>query len=312
MARNMLCDPGMTSQRACAPNSPLAGGRARGTRCGVGRRSGRESDADAPEAAGTPEAPEAPDATQAPPAPEAPEAPQAPDAPERPRAEVTQISWYGWQTMLADAGVIALWLAAYAVDEAKYGSSSAQSYDRGTNLLVASGVAVYFWWPGDPLGARPRPQGAGQPGAEGRAPARRAHRRSAAGDRRLWQQRQRVRPVPGRHRRTGFPGRRRRRPRSRRRGRRARARHGAHRFTASSRLRPVRGRRNVRARGPVLIPRCRDWLSLARHIALAGQRRTISGCGFYPARCCAWQRLVHADAGKDGIDSTARTGRRHS
>ena len=46
--------------------------------------------------------------------------------------------------MLADAGVIALWSAAYAVDEAKYGSSSPQSYDRGTNLLVASGVAVYF------------------------------------------------------------------------------------------------------------------------------------------------------------------------
>ena len=37
-----------------------------------------------------------------------------------------------------------MWSAAYAVDDAKYGSSSKQSYELGTNLLVASGVAVYF------------------------------------------------------------------------------------------------------------------------------------------------------------------------
>jgi hypothetical protein len=118
---------------------------------GSGAARADEADVDASEAPQTsPWAGEA-DVPEAPQAPEAPEAPQAPqmsarageaDVPEAPRT--TRTSWYGWQTLLADAGVIALWSAAYAVDEAKYGSSSPQSYDRGTNLLVASGVAVYF------------------------------------------------------------------------------------------------------------------------------------------------------------------------
>ena len=87
----------------------------------------------------TPQVPETPQVRETPQVPQMPETADAPPAP-----DVRRTSWYGWQTMLADAGVIALWSAAYAVDDAKYGSSSPQSYDRGTNLLVASGVAVYF------------------------------------------------------------------------------------------------------------------------------------------------------------------------
>ena len=115
--------------------------------------------ADAPEAtqtsarAGEAHAPEAPQTTQCPPEPGEADAP-------KPR-QTTQTSWYGWQTLLADAGVIALWSAAYSAPRLEQSSSSPQSYDVGTNLLVASGVAVYFLGgPGHRLGARPRPQGA--------------------------------------------------------------------------------------------------------------------------------------------------------
>jgi len=132
MARNMLWDPGMTSQRSCANRTAFALAAVL-VALVAGAGPAHADDADAPDA---PEAPEATQATQA-----SARAGEA-DAPE-PRP-TTQTSWYGWQTLLADAGVIALWSAAYAVDEAKYGSSSPQSYDVGTNLLVASGVAVYF------------------------------------------------------------------------------------------------------------------------------------------------------------------------
>jgi len=132
MARNMLWDPGMTSQRSCANRTAFALAAVL-VALVAGAGPAHADDADAPDA---PEAPEATQATQT-----SARAGEA-DAPE-PRP-TTQTSWYGWQTLLADAGVIALWSAAYAVDEAKYGSSSPQSYDVGTNLLVASGVAVYF------------------------------------------------------------------------------------------------------------------------------------------------------------------------
>ena len=135
MARNMLWDPGMTSQRSCANRTAFALAAVL-VALVAGAGPAHADDADAPDAPDAPEAPEATQATQT-----SARAGEA-DAPE-PRP-TTQTSWYGWQTLLADAGAIALWSAAYAVDEAKYGSSSPQSYDVGTNLLVASGVAVYF------------------------------------------------------------------------------------------------------------------------------------------------------------------------
>lgn len=149
MARNMLWDPGMTSQRSCAHRTAFAlAALLVALVAGAGPAHADDTDDG--------DAPEAPQATQTSAqageadAPDAPEAPQTsarvrgPDAPEpRQTTQTTQTSWYGWQTLLADAGVIALWSAAYAVDEAKHGSSSPQSYDVGTNLLVASGVAVY-------------------------------------------------------------------------------------------------------------------------------------------------------------------------
>ena len=147
MARNMLWDPGMTSQRSCANRTAFALAAVL-VALVAGAGPAHADDADAPVA---PEAPEATQTSARAGEADAPEPPQATqtsarageaDAPE-PR-QTTQTSWYGWQTLLADAGVIALWSAAYAVDEAKYGSSSPQSYDVGTNLLVASGVAVYF------------------------------------------------------------------------------------------------------------------------------------------------------------------------
>jgi hypothetical protein len=54
-----------------------------------------------------------------------------------------ETSWYGWQTLLSDLGVIGLWSAAYAVDDAKYGSASPQNYDIATNVLGWAGLAVY-------------------------------------------------------------------------------------------------------------------------------------------------------------------------
>ena len=144
MARNMLWDSGMPKQPSRVNQTAIRLA-VMLVALVVGSGAARADEADAPqtpaapEAAQTPEAPEAPEAPQTPDAPQAREAPDAPQAPEAPRT-----SWYGWQTLVADAGVIALWSAAYAVDDAKYGSSSKQGYEVGTNLLVASGVAVYF------------------------------------------------------------------------------------------------------------------------------------------------------------------------
>jgi hypothetical protein len=138
MARNMLWDPGMTSQRSCANRTAFALAAVLvALVAGAGPAHADDADApDAPQASARAGEADAPEATQT------STRTGGADAPE-PR-KTTQTSWYGWQTLLADAGVIALWSAAYAVDEAKYGSSSPQSYDVGTNLLVASGVAVYF------------------------------------------------------------------------------------------------------------------------------------------------------------------------
>ena len=150
MARDVLWDSGMPNQRACTNRTAFA---LAAVLVALVARSGaaRADDADATE---PPQATEAPQATQTSAqtdeadATEAPQATQTfarageADAPEPPQTPKT--SWYGWQTLMADAGVIALWSAAYAVDEAKYGSSSKQGYELGTNLLVASGVAVYF------------------------------------------------------------------------------------------------------------------------------------------------------------------------
>jgi hypothetical protein len=54
-------------------------------------------------------------------------------------------SWYGWQTMLTDGGAIGLFLLSAAVQDAKYGSGSGESYEVGANVLVASGFAAYLF-----------------------------------------------------------------------------------------------------------------------------------------------------------------------
>src|SRR5262245_44231720 len=59
-------------------------------------------------------------------------------APEEP-----QTSWYGWQTLLADAGSIGLGALSWAVNDAKYGSSSYQSYELGSRVLLASSLMTY-------------------------------------------------------------------------------------------------------------------------------------------------------------------------
>ena len=66
-----------------------------------------------------------------------------PVAPQQAGAERPQSSWYGWQTAASDLGVIGLWIAAYLVDEAKYGSASWQTYDTASSVLAWSGLAVY-------------------------------------------------------------------------------------------------------------------------------------------------------------------------
>jgi hypothetical protein len=135
MARHVLWDSGMPSRPASVNRTAFALA-AMLVALVAGSGAARADEADAPEAT---EVPQMPQAAQMPDEPQTQEAPEAPEAPQAP-----QTSWYGWQTLLADAGVIALWAAAYAVDDAKYGSSSKEGYERGTNLLVASGVAVYF------------------------------------------------------------------------------------------------------------------------------------------------------------------------
>ena len=52
-------------------------------------------------------------------------------------------SWYGWQTLLSDAGAIGLWSLAAVVDDAQYGSTSWRSYQAWSTALTASGFAVY-------------------------------------------------------------------------------------------------------------------------------------------------------------------------
>jgi hypothetical protein len=52
-------------------------------------------------------------------------------------------SWYGWETLLSDAGAIGLWSFAAVLDEAKYASPSHDAYQRGSDALVVGGFAVY-------------------------------------------------------------------------------------------------------------------------------------------------------------------------
>jgi hypothetical protein len=56
-----------------------------------------------------------------------------------PPAEV----WYGWQTLLSDAGAIGLWSLAAVLDDAQYGSTSRQSYRAWSTALTAAGFTVY-------------------------------------------------------------------------------------------------------------------------------------------------------------------------
>ena len=79
----------------------------------------------------------APGARQNPVAPEVLRAPGAPPKPET--------TWYGWQTLLADGSAVGLWALGFAVDDAKSGSGSPQSYQFGANVLFAAGFARTRW-----------------------------------------------------------------------------------------------------------------------------------------------------------------------
>jgi len=64
-------------------------------------------------------------------------------AAEAPAPMEVETSWYGWQTLLSDAGAIGLWSLAAVVDDAQYGSTSYQSYQAWSTALTVSGFAVY-------------------------------------------------------------------------------------------------------------------------------------------------------------------------
>jgi hypothetical protein len=54
-----------------------------------------------------------------------------------------QASWYGWQTLLTDAGAIGLWVVAGLLDDAKYASSSQRSYQSASKAALLLGVGTY-------------------------------------------------------------------------------------------------------------------------------------------------------------------------
>ena len=64
-------------------------------------------------------------------------------AAEAPAPTEVETSWYGWQTLLSDAGAIGLWSLAAVVDDAQYGSPSWRTYQAWSTALTASGFAVY-------------------------------------------------------------------------------------------------------------------------------------------------------------------------
>jgi hypothetical protein len=51
--------------------------------------------------------------------------------------------WYGWQTLASDGTAIALLVAAGYLDDAKYTSSSGQTYGTLSNVALGAGFAVY-------------------------------------------------------------------------------------------------------------------------------------------------------------------------
>ena len=87
----------------------------------------------------TPSAPEvlvAPDLPGPHGPPVAPEVLRTPGASSKP-----ETTWYGWQTLLADGSAVGLWALGFAVDDAKSGSGSPQSYQLGANGVVIGSVA---------------------------------------------------------------------------------------------------------------------------------------------------------------------------
>jgi hypothetical protein len=64
-------------------------------------------------------------------------------AADAPAPTEVETSWYGWQTLLSDAGAIGLWSLAGVVSEAQYDSASYQSYQAWSNALTVAGFAVY-------------------------------------------------------------------------------------------------------------------------------------------------------------------------
>jgi hypothetical protein len=55
----------------------------------------------------------------------------------------TSSSWYGWQTLLSDAGATGLWVLAATLNDAKYTSGSLQTYQEMSNVTLALGLATY-------------------------------------------------------------------------------------------------------------------------------------------------------------------------
>src|SRR3954471_11832861 len=59
-------------------------------------------------------------------------------AAEAPAPTEVETSWYGWQTLLSDAGAIGLWSLAAVVDDAQYGSPSWRTYQAWSTALTIS------------------------------------------------------------------------------------------------------------------------------------------------------------------------------
>jgi hypothetical protein len=59
------------------------------------------------------------------------------------RPAETRTSWYGWQTLLADGGAIALWAVADAVDDPRLAPNASRGRAFASNALYVSGFAVY-------------------------------------------------------------------------------------------------------------------------------------------------------------------------
>src|SRR5262245_3542668 len=67
---------------------------------------------------------------------------RAGEASEAGASEKPQTSWYGWQTLLSDAGAIGMWALAWKFSEETYGPEL-PNRELAAKLLFASGLATY-------------------------------------------------------------------------------------------------------------------------------------------------------------------------